>query len=113
MLVAEAMIHPGVRQIDLARSMGVDSTTLGNLTHFLGKARILDRQTVGGRVILGPGKRCAEVGLNADAAQALTAARDSDPHGWHATVHRLFATALTSYSPRQGRTTLTGSPRLT
>ncbi|MCW1957991.1 MAG: hypothetical protein KIH64_005490, partial [Mycobacterium sp.] len=89
MLVAEAMTHPGVRQVDLARSMGLTSTVLGDLTYFLGKARILDRQTVGGRVILGPGKRCAEIGLGAEAAQALIATRESDPQSWHATVRRL------------------------
>lgn len=89
MLVAEAMTHPGVRQVDLARSMGLDSTTLGHLTYFLGKARILDRQTVGGRVILGPGKRCAEIGLDTEAAQSLIATRESDPQSWHATVRRL------------------------
>lgn len=88
MLVAEAMTHPGVRQVDLARSMGVTSTALGHLTYFLGKARILDRQTVGGRVILGPGKRCAEVGLDTEAAQALIATRESDPQSWHATIRR-------------------------
>ncbi len=88
MLVAEAMSHPGVRQVDLARSMGVSSTALGHLTYFLGKARILDRQTVGGRVILGPGKRCAEVGLDTEAAQALIAMRESDPQRWHATVRQ-------------------------
>lgn len=88
MLVAEAMTHPGVRQVDLARSMGVTSTALGHLTYFLGKARVLDRQTVGGRVILGPGKHCAVVGLDIDAAQALIATRESDPQLWHATVRR-------------------------
>lgn len=88
MLIAEAMAHPGVRQVDLAQSMGVASTELGHLTYFLGKARILDRQTVGGRVILGPGKRCAEVGLDIEAAQALIATRENDPESWDATVRR-------------------------
>jgi hypothetical protein len=89
MLVAEAMTHPGVRQVDLARSMGIASSALGHLTYFLGKAQILDRQTVGGRVILSPGKRCEEVGLDTDAAQALIATRESDPQSWHTTVRRL------------------------
>jgi hypothetical protein len=88
MLVAEAMAHPGVRQVDLARSMGVSSTALGHLTYFLGKARILDRQTVGGRVILGPGKRCTDVGLDTEAALALIARRESDPQSWHTSVRQ-------------------------
>lgn len=38
---------------------------------------------------MGPGKRCAAIGLGAEAAQALIATRESDPQSWHATVRRL------------------------
>ena len=87
MLVAEVIVRPDSRQVDIAKDMLIDSSSLGHWSYHLGKAKIFDRRTVGGRVFLAPGKRCEDVGLDAASAASLIASRTSSPEHWEPVVY--------------------------
>lgn len=86
MLIAEAILRPGSRQVDIAKDMMIDSSGLGSWSYWLGKAQILDRRLIGGRVFLAPGKRCEEVGLNAETAASMVTLRHASPESWESVV---------------------------
>lgn len=82
MLVAEAIVRPGSRQVDIARAMRINSSTLGTLSYHMAKAGFFDRTKAGARVVLGPGARCAETGLDTEKALRLIADREDRAEVW-------------------------------
>ena len=96
MLVAEAVMQPGVRQADLKGAMGISSGPQTQRTYPLGKAGFLNRTSVKTQVFLAPGERCGELGLDADSAAALIAWRDGNPGKWAEVIRRATREAWTS-----------------
>lgn len=88
MLVAEAILHPGVRQSDLKGQMGITSGPQSELTYPLGKAGILHRTVEKTQVFLAPADRCGELGLDEDRATEFVAWRDVNPDLWVEIIQR-------------------------
>lgn len=88
MLVAEAILHPGVRQSDLKGHMGITSGPQSKLTYPLGKAGILHRTVEKTQVFLAPTDRCEELGLDENSAAELVAWRDGNPDLWAEIIQR-------------------------
>ena len=88
MLVAEAILQPGVRQADLKGPMGISSGPQTERTYPLGKAGFLKRTSEKTQVFLAPGDRVGELGLDASSAAELIAWRDGDPEAWDEIIDR-------------------------
>ncbi len=82
MLIAEVIAKPDSRQVDLSAAMGVDSSMIGSIAYDMAKAGFLDRRKEANRVVLSPGERCCEVGLDFRSAASLIAGRAKAVEEW-------------------------------
>jgi len=82
MLIAEVIAKPDSRQVDIAAAMNIDTANIGSIAYELGKAGFFDRTKVANRVVLSPGARCEEVGLDSNSAAALIAGRSNRVDEW-------------------------------
>lgn len=82
MLIAEVITNPGARQVDLAAAMNVPTDFVSSIAYQLGLADFLHRSKEANRVLLSPGDRCVELGLDLDAASALIAGRPIRADQW-------------------------------
>lgn len=88
MLVAEAILQPGIRQVDLTERMGISSETQSMFTYPLGKAAVLHRTLEKSRVVLAPTDCSGELGLDEVSAAELVAWRDGNRDDWNEVVQR-------------------------
>lgn len=86
MLVAEVMIHPGSRQVDLFKGMGLETVLVNGIAYQMRRAGVFDSTKVNGRVVLAPGEHCADFGLDKDGAGTLIASRTHNPDDWSRTI---------------------------